>query len=102
MNARLKSHISAMAPYRQGKTSVVGIDRVIKLSSNELPYPPSPAAVAAFHGTASSLNRYPDGSHADLRKALAAAHALPEHNLFAGNGSEEAIGLVVRAGPVGG
>ena len=97
MSTRLKPLLSDVAPYKQGSRSVPGFDRVIKLSSNESPYPPSPAAIAAFHSTERALNRYPDGAQSALREALASVHGIPARNLFAGNGSEEAIGLIVRA-----
>ena len=97
MTPRARPALADIAPYRQGRSAIAGTERVIKLSSNELPYPPSPGAIEAFHGTESSLNRYADGTQTDLRQALASVHGLPERNLFAGNGSEEAIGLVIRS-----
>ena len=89
--------LADIVPYRQGRHGPAGAEKVIRLSANELPYPPSPSAVAAFHGTGQSLGRYPDGTQADLRRVLADVHGVPEKNIFAGNGSEEAIGLVIRA-----
>ena len=92
-----KPALSDASPSKQTKAAVAGTGRVIKLSSNESPYPPSPAAVAAFHLTDQELGRYPDGSQTDIRGALARVHGVPERNIFAGNGSEEAIGLVIRS-----
>ena len=97
MKERLKRTLSGVAPYRQGESAIAGLNRVVKLSANELPHPPSPAAIAAFHETGETLNRYPDGAQTALRAALAAEHGIPEECVFAGNGSEEAIGLIVRA-----
>ena len=89
--------LSGVKPYRQGKSAIAGRGRIVKLSSNELPYPPSPRAVSAFREAEHSLNRYPDGSQAALRRAIASVHGVPEKNVFAGNGSDEAIALLIRA-----
>ncbi len=97
MTPGVKPALAHVSPYRQGKATITRIGRVIKLSSNESPYPPSPTAVAAFHRTEPELGRYPDGSQAGIRQALATVHGIPERNIFAGNGSEEAIGLVIRS-----
>ncbi|MDE2790842.1 MAG: histidinol-phosphate transaminase [Paracoccaceae bacterium] len=97
MTPGAKPALADVSPYRQGKATVARGGRVVKLSSNESPYPPSPAAVAAFHRTEQELGRYPDGSQADIRQALATVYGVPERNIFAGNGSEEAIGLVIRS-----
>ena len=97
MQPKTKDTLKNIAPYKQGQGSIAGKNRVIKLSANELPYPPSPAALEAFHNTEPSLGRYPDGSQAALRNAIALQFSVPTENIFAGNGSEEAIGLVIRA-----
>lgn len=97
MQPKAKETLKDIAPYKQGQSSIAGKNRVIKLSANELPYPPSAAAVEAFHATEVSLGRYPDGSQAGLRAAIASQFPVPIENIFAGNGSEEAIGLVIRA-----
>ncbi|WP_371169267.1 histidinol-phosphate transaminase [Aliiroseovarius sp. 2305UL8-7] len=96
MSIAAKETLSKVAPYKQGQSTIEGVDQVIKLSSNELPFPPSPKAVEAFHATEVDLGRYPDGSQAGLRAAVATVHNLPEANIFAGNGSEEALGLIIR------
>ena len=97
MDARMKSPLQDIVPYRQGESRITGHDQVVKLSSNELPYPPSPAAIRAFHETERSLNRYPDGEQLVLRQALSEQHDVPLENILVGSGSEEAIGLVIRA-----
>ena len=96
MSIKPKETVLKLAPYQQGQSMIDGVDRVIKLSANELPFPPSPKAVAAFHAIEGDLGRYPDGSQSALRSALAKVNNLPEANIFAGNGSEEAIGLIIR------
>jgi len=97
MHIAIKTSLKDITPYQQGQGEIEGVAEPIKLSSNELPYPPSPAAVAAFHATEVDLARYPDGNQTALRQAIAKLHSIPQANIFAGNGSEEAIGLVIRS-----
>lgn len=90
--ARMKT----FAPYVQGKCKIEGKDAAIKLSSNECCFGPSPAAVEAYHRTASQLHRYPDGAQAGLRLAIAREHGIDPEMIVCGNGSEEIIGLLIR------
>ena len=96
MTVQVKSSLRAISPYKQGSASVAGGMKMIKLSSNELPYPPSPKALAAYGAVQTELGRYPDGSQTGLRAAIAALHDIHATNIFCGNGSEEAIGLIIR------
>ncbi len=86
----------SLTPYKQGKSKVPGHDEVIKLSSNECCFGPSPAAMKAFVDSASELHRYADGSQQALREAIAAEHGLDAARIVCGNGSEELIGLFIR------
>jgi histidinol-phosphate aminotransferase len=88
--------MNAFAPYQQGKSAIPGRKRSIKLSSNESCFGPSPKAVAAYQAMASTLHRYPDGSQANLREAIAGVHRLDADRIVCGNGSEEIIGLLIR------
>jgi histidinol-phosphate aminotransferase len=88
--------MNAFAPYKQGKSAIPGRKRSIKLSSNESCFGPSPKAVAAYQAMASTLHRYPDGSQANLREAIAGVHRLNADRIVCGNGSEEIIGLLIR------
>lgn len=97
MSVQAKSAIKEVAPYQQGQSKIEGVVDPIKLSANELPYPPSPDAVIALENAPISIGRYPDGSQRELREAIAAQFEIDAANIFAGNGSEEAIGLIVRA-----
>ena len=92
-----KTALTEVQPYKQGASNIEGVVEPIKLSSNELPYPPSPKAIKAYHNVETMLGRYPDGTQAELRSVLAELHDIPKANIFAGNGSEEAIGLIIRA-----
>lgn len=92
-----KPGILDISPYVGGKSKAEGSIRVIKLSSNENPYGPSPAAAAAYAAQAVSMNRYPDGGHASLREAIGEVHGLPAGQLICGAGSDELIGMLVHA-----
>ena len=96
MSIAIRKSFLEGTPYTQGEGTAGGANRIIKLSSNESPYPPSPRAIDAFRKTESALGRYPDGTQASLRARIAEIHNIPVGNVFAGNGSEEAIGLIVR------
>ncbi|HNP35926.1 MAG TPA: histidinol-phosphate transaminase [Woeseiaceae bacterium] len=90
------AQLSAISPYQQGQSTIEGRDAVIKLSSNEGCFGPSPAAVLAYQRVASELHRYSDGSQTRLREAIAKVHDLDAARIICGNGSEELIGLLTR------
>jgi histidinol-phosphate aminotransferase len=92
-----KSGILDIAPYVGGKSVAKPGVRVVKLSSNETPLGPSPAAVKAFTDAANTLHRYPDGTAIKLREAISETYSLPVERLVCGNGSDELIGLLIHA-----
>ena len=88
--------VHRLTPYVPGERRA-GPD-VVKLNTNENPYPPSPRvleAIAAVDGDA--LRRYPDPESVELRAALAAAHGLAVDEVFVGNGSDEVLALAFLA-----
>jgi histidinol-phosphate aminotransferase len=87
----------SLSPYVQGDSVIEGVSEPIKLSSNESPHGPSPAALAAYQACGAELNRYPDGSQQQLREAIAKVHGLDAERIICGNGSEEMILIMVRA-----
>ena len=89
--------IMDMAPYVPGASRVDGVDRIIKLSSNEGALGPSPKAVEAYRTLAEKLHRYPDGGSVDLRKAIGARHGLDPERIVCGAGSDEVLALLARA-----
>ncbi len=92
-----KPGIAAIAPYTPGKSKADGAARIIKLSSNENPWGPSPKAVAAYKQEAEHLHRYPDGAHGQLREAVGKAYGLDAAQVICGCGSDELIGLLIHA-----
>ncbi len=86
-----------IAPYVPGKSTATGGARLHKLSSNETPLGPSPAAVAAYKSVADSLERYPDGAATALREAIGAVHGLNPDRIVCGAGSDEILHLIANA-----
>jgi histidinol-phosphate aminotransferase len=60
---------------------------LVRLASNESPYPPLPAIREAIAGALSSLNRYPDPSNSLLRRRLSERYGVPAARIAVGNGS---------------
>ncbi len=86
-----------IAPYVGGESKIAGIDRVIKLSSNEGALGPSPRAVEAYRAVASQMHRYPDGHATQLRQALGKQLGLDPAKIVCGTGSDELLQLLVKA-----
>ena len=60
---------------------------LVRLASNESPYPPLAAVVAAASAALEGVNRYPDPTSARLRGALADRYGVPAERIAVGNGS---------------
>jgi histidinol-phosphate aminotransferase len=75
----------------------LGVERLVKLASNEGPFGPLPAAMAAFEAAALELNRYPDGGGTRLREALAKRFDVPVDQVVLGNGADELIRFAALA-----
>ena len=71
--------------------------KLIKLNTNENPYPPSPKVEAAILDAAWSLRLYPDPECAVLRQAIAARYGLSPDYVFCGNGSDEVLSFAFQA-----
>ncbi|WP_336487978.1 pyridoxal phosphate-dependent aminotransferase [Methylobacterium nigriterrae] len=89
--------VLAIEAYVPGKSGASGTHPVYKLSSNETPLGPSPAAVAALHGTAGGLALYPDGNSTLLREAIATKYGLDPARIVCGAGSDELLSLLAYA-----
>src|SRR4051794_25903392 len=71
---------------------------LIKLNTNENPYPPSPKVLAAVRGaTDGRLRLYPNPTAQRLREQLAKLHGCKAENIIVGNGSDELLALATRA-----
>ncbi len=99
MDAR--PEIAQLRPYQPGKPAStlrreLGIERVVKLASNEGPLGPFPAALAALAETLPLLNRYPERD-LELCLRLAQRHGLPPDRIAPGNGADAIIGQLSLA-----
>jgi histidinol-phosphate aminotransferase len=82
--------IGALEPYVPGEQPRIA--NLVKLNTNENPYPPSPLAIDAIQqAAANGLERYPDPTSLALREAVAQRHGLKVDQVFAGNGSDEVL-----------
>ena len=71
---------------------------LIKLNTNENPYPPSPKVFQAVRKfEAGDLRLYPDPVSGELREAIARYHGCDIDQVFVGNGSDEVLALCTRA-----
>jgi histidinol-phosphate aminotransferase len=74
------------------------IKGLIKLNTNENPYPPSPRVLAAVQAAVDGrLRLYPNPTAQALREKLAKLHGCQPANIIAGNGSDELLALATRA-----
>ncbi|WP_256476402.1 histidinol-phosphate transaminase [Siccirubricoccus soli] len=89
--------ILSIEPYVGGESKLPGVNRIVKLSSNEGAFGVPPAAKAAYAELAGELHRYPDGSAAPLRAALGARFKLDPAKIVCGNGSDEIIAHLILA-----
>ena len=88
---RPRPEVLQIAAYVGGESQVAGVNRIVKLSSNEGAFGPPPAAVAAFGRVAAELHRYPDGGSAALRRAIGGRFGLDPARIVCGTGSDELI-----------
>ena len=93
----LRAALDGLVPYEPGKPEdevqrELGLERVVKLASNEGSWGPFPAALDALERSAATLNRYPDGGAFHLRKALAERHGVDPLNVVTAAGADAVIG----------
>ncbi|KMO43329.1 histidinol-phosphate aminotransferase [Methylobacterium variabile] len=89
--------VLAIEAYVPGKSAAPAGVKLHKLSSNETPMGPSPAAIAAMQETAAHLELYPDGSSTQLRQAIAQKYGLDPERIVCGAGSDELLSLLTYA-----
>ena len=90
-----RDNVAALAPYTPGEQPGTR-ERVIKLNTNEAPFPPHPAVLAAVRGVAGeALRRYPSPTAGAFRQAAAHAHGLTPDHVIATNGGDELLRLAI-------
>lgn len=91
-----RPHIDRMAGYVPGEQP--RDTGVLKLNTNENPYPPSPRAYEAIAATLDDrLRRYPDPMGSAFRQAAARLHGVEPEMILAGNGSDDLLTIITRA-----
>jgi histidinol-phosphate aminotransferase len=97
-----RPEVEALSPYQPGKPiedvqRELGLERVVKLASNEGPFPPFPGAVTAMESAERELNRYPDGSAYRLHVALAERHGVAQEEICVGSGADGCLDILSQA-----
>jgi histidinol-phosphate aminotransferase len=92
-----KDYIDNLPPYKPPKLTRQQPAGVVKLSSNENPLGPSPAAISAIQAAAAEVHRYPDAGAQALRTALAEQFGLQPEMVACTNGSDEMVLLLCLA-----
>ncbi len=88
--------VKELHPYVPGEQPK--IRGLVKLNTNENPYPPSPIVLSAIRGAVDGRMRlYPNPTADSVRTQLAKFHGCGMENLIVGNGSDELLALVTRA-----
>jgi histidinol-phosphate aminotransferase len=90
-----RPNITALAGYVPGEQPEDG--GVIKLNTNENPYPPSPKVRAALRKAIdASLRLYPESRSDTLRTIAGSIYGVKPANIVAGNGSDELLSMLLR------
>lgn len=89
-----EQNVRKVTPYTPGEQPKQ--KKVIKLNTNENPYPPSPAVLAALDGVKENLadlRKYPDPAAEQLVQAIADFYGLKTSQVFAGVGSDDVLAM---------
>ncbi|HYP66840.1 MAG TPA: histidinol-phosphate transaminase [Thiobacillaceae bacterium] len=82
--------VHGLTPYVPGEQP--RLDKLVKLNTNENPYPPSPRVLEVLRAEATdNLRLYPDPTAGRLRDAIAGFHGVSPDQVFVGNGSDEVL-----------
>ena len=97
MTVMPRPSILSVEPYVGGESKIPGVNRIIKLSSNEGAFGPPPGAIEAIRAMATEAHRYPDGGATALREAIGRKFGLDPARIVCGNGSDELLCLLILA-----
>ncbi|MDR0906655.1 MAG: histidinol-phosphate transaminase [Oscillospiraceae bacterium] len=89
-----KTHAN-LTPYTPGEQPRG--EKLIKLNTNESPFPPPQSVIAAIARVSSNLQLYSDPQGTELRAALAAYHGVAPEQISLGNGSDETLAFAFAA-----
>ncbi len=97
---RMRSNVEAMEAYVPGEQPAAGV-KIIKLNTNENPYPPSARVAEAVRAelgdSGDRLRLYSDPKALALRQAAAEVFKFPIERILHGNGSDELLAMLFRA-----
>lgn len=92
-----RQNINAMSGYQPGEQPAPEV-KVIKLNTNENPYPPSPQALTVMRELDGELlRRYPHPMAEPFRQAASLALGIPRDWILVGNGSDDLLTMIIRA-----
>jgi histidinol-phosphate aminotransferase len=92
----VRANIAAMRGYSPGEQPGQGV-RVVKLNTNELPFPPSPLVLQAIREIdTEGLRKYPDPVASKFRSAASKVLGVKPEQIIAGNGSDDILTIVTR------
>ncbi|MGV6874821.1 histidinol-phosphate transaminase [Pseudochelatococcus sp. B33] len=92
-----KAGVLAIDTYIPGRSSAAGVSKIYKLSSNETPLGPSPAALEAAHAALHHVEAYPDGGATRLRETIGRRFGLDPARIVCGAGSDDILHLLSQA-----
>lgn len=99
----LKGVLEILQPYEADKTVEeiferykIPKDSIVKLGSNENPYPPPKSVLAAIAAEAKNINRYPEPGYRELKESLSQYTNLPSENISVGSGASEILSTVSK------
>jgi histidinol-phosphate aminotransferase len=92
----IRRQVERMSAYTPGEQPKVA--GLIKLNTNENPYPPSPKVLETLRGAVGGkLRLYPDPTSSALRVKLGKIHGFDPEQIIIGNGCDDILNLCVRA-----
>jgi histidinol-phosphate aminotransferase len=101
LSRRIRTELRDLAPYQPGKPieevrRELGLDRIIKLASNEYPENAFPEVIEALQKELLELNRYPDATWHELLDAATSVYPITRSEILFGNGGNEILELLVH------
>jgi histidinol-phosphate aminotransferase len=87
--------VQNLSPYVPGEQPRQ--DGIVKLNTNENPYPPSPRVPEAIASATDRLRLYPDPGALALRETIADRYDVAPEEVFVGNGSDEVLAHTFQA-----
>ncbi len=98
---KVSPEILSLRPYQPGKPisetqRELGLERVIKLASNECPIGPSESVLKAMKEALNEIHRYPDGACFEMRRCLMEYYGVSGEELIFGNGSDELVDILTQ------